>query len=176
MKIASFEYSYIYFRTQRITNESVCLLEKLTEAGGDVNGLSSTINWISVFMSLSSTGKLAILFARMSSLASAKYVTSTGIHNNKLLRRIRLRKYCKSLRCGGRCVSWLQEASSSVKQGIRPSSSGRLDSRLFETIKTCKGSWHISRGNATNWLRLKSKWFKHWSPLIVSGIERIMLW
>lgn len=130
--------------------KTVIFYTQLTDAGGDVSGLSSTNKSINVFISRNSTGSVGILFARMSNRTSRKYVTSTGKLNSRLLRNNRLFRCARSLMCGGKCVSWLHDASSSVRHGIRPSSSGNSRSRLLETTRTCSGSWHISRGSLDN--------------------------
>lgn len=101
------------------------IIIELTEAGGEVSGLSSTYNSISVFISLSSTGSVAILLALTSSLANRRNVTSTGRHNSRLLRSIRLLIWGRSLKCCGRWVNWLDDASNSVNEVMRPNSSGR---------------------------------------------------
>lgn len=109
----------------------------LTLAGGLVKGLSSTANSIRLAMFLNSIGRLPILFALRSSLTSFRQVSSIGTASRRLLRSTKDCSDLSSPKRGGRCVNWLQDASSSVSWDMRHSSSGREDRELFDTSKIC---------------------------------------
>lgn len=107
----------------------------LTQAGGQVKGLSSTERWINDIMFLISTGRVLIRFPPRSSLTRFRYVISTGKHSKRLFRNTNDCSSTRSPILGGRWVSWLQEASSSVSWDILYNSSGKLDNLLFDTSK-----------------------------------------
>lgn len=80
-------------------------MERLTLAGGLVRGLSSTKSSMRDCIFIISTGRVPMRFARRSSLARYKYVTSKGTHKRRLLRRTKDLRDLKSPIRGGRCVN-----------------------------------------------------------------------